>query len=157
MMYHGNQNASNHYDDKRSAMPDAHPMGDDWNQMFPAGTNEQYMNPMFSGYGQSQNDVKNEHHEGGSNGYYIPPTSLGADGTPGPPLWNLSNSQEDPIQLKADRLVDFCFPAGIQESLQEQQNNFPLRSCLSVDHIKHFLNLYSNFQGRKSDASPFRY
>ena len=150
MMYHQNSNTPDHFDDKRNAIPNAHPMGDDWNQMFHGGTNEQYMNPMFSGYEQSQNDVKNEHHEGGSNGYYIPPTSLGADGSSGPhpSLWsNLSISQEDPIQLKADRLVDFCFPAGIQESLQEQQNNFSIRTCLSVDSIKHFLNLYTNFQG----------
>ncbi len=150
MMYHQQNSTSDHFDDKRNPMPNAHPMGDDWNQMFPGGTNDQYMNPMFSGYDQSQDGVKNEHHEGGSNGYYIPPTSLGADGSSGPhpSLWsNLSISQEDPIQLKADCLVDFCFPAGIQESLQEQQNNFSIRSCLSVDSIKHFLNLYSNFQG----------
>jgi hypothetical protein len=154
IMYH--QNSSEHFDDKRNAMPNAHPMNDEWGQMFPGGTNEPYMNPMFSGYDQSQGDVKNEHHEGGSNGYYIPPTSLGADGTPGPPLSNLSISQGDPIQFKSDRLVDFCFPPGIQESLQEQQNNSSLRSCLSVDAIKHFINLYSNFQGRKLASQTSR-
>ena len=149
MMYHQNS-SSDDFDDKRNPMPNAHPMGDEWNQMFPPGTNEQYINPMFSNYHQGQNDVKNEHHEGGSNGYYIPPTSLGADGSSGPlpSLWsNLGTSEEDPLQLKADRLVDFCFPAGIQDSLQEQQNNFSIRTCLSVDSIKHFLNLYANFQG----------
>jgi Fungal specific transcription factor domain len=140
MLYHQNSTASaDHFDDKRNAMPNAHAMGDEWNQM--------YMNPMFSGYEQSQGEVKNEHHESASNGFYIPPTSIGADGTPGPPLWSiLSASLEDPIQLIADRLVDFCFPAGIQESLQEQQNNASIRRCLTVDSIKHFIHLYSNFQ-----------
>ena len=73
MMYH--QNSNQHYgmqpaggDDKRS-IPAGHQMGDEWNQMFPAGGNEHYMNPMFSGYDQSHGEVKNE------NGY-----SLGADG-----------------------------------------------------------------------------
>jgi hypothetical protein len=88
MMYHQGSNPSGHFiqsqggDDKRVAMPNAH-MESDWNQMFPGGANEQYMNPVFSGYGQSQQDVKNDNHEGGQNGYYMPPTSLGAnpDGT----------------------------------------------------------------------------
>ncbi|RMZ85886.1 hypothetical protein DV737_g374, partial [Chaetothyriales sp. CBS 132003] len=83
MMY--SQSHGQHYgiqpaegDDKRS-IPAGHHMGDDWNQMFPAGGNDHYINPMFSGYGQSHGDVKAEAHEGQSNGYYIPPTSLGAD------------------------------------------------------------------------------
>jgi hypothetical protein len=88
MMYHSNS-APDHFgmqpgggDDKRNVMPGPHHMGDDWNHMFPSGGNEQYMNPMFGGYEQPQNDVKKEFesHEGGSNGYYIPSTSLGADG-----------------------------------------------------------------------------
>lgn len=83
MMYHQGSNPSGHFsmqnqqgDDKRVAMPNAH-MGDDWNHMFPGGANEQFMNPVYSGYGQSQQDVKNENHEAGQNGYYMPPTSLG--------------------------------------------------------------------------------
>lgn len=147
MMYHPTSNASD-FDDKRNAMPNAHPMGDEWNHMFHGSSaNEQYMNPMFS-YDQTHNEVKTEHHEGGTNGYYIPPTSLGADGTPGPlPHWNLSIPQEDFFQLKADRLVDFCLPGGLQESLHELNE---LRNCLSPDAIKHFLDLYSNFQGHFS-------
>lgn len=151
MMYHQNSNAPD-FDDKRTGMANAHPMENEWNQMFHgSGTNEQYMNPMFS-YDQGHNDTKNEHHEGGPNGYYIPPTSLGADGTPGPPLqWNLNSSQEDPLQLKAERIVDFCFPGGIQELLQDHQNNNEsIRACLTPDAIKHFLDLYSNFQGHFS-------
>jgi len=69
-------------DDKRNVMPGAHHIGDEWNHMFHPSGNEGYMNPMFGGYDQSQGEVKKDYesHEGGSNGYYIPSTSLGADG-----------------------------------------------------------------------------
>jgi len=50
-------------------------------------------------------------------------------------------------QLKVDQLIDFCFPGGIQDSLREQQNNLQTRSCLSVDNVKHLLDLFTNFQG----------
>lgn len=98
----------------------------------------------------TQVDPKKEDFDQGvaaSNNYYIAPTSLGADGTLGPLLWNLDATQGHPFQLKSDRLVDFCFPGGIQDSLQEQQNNANLRACLTADNIKHFLELFSNFQG----------
>ena len=156
MMYQQTANQPDHFgmqrpggDDKRSAMPNAHGMGDQWNPMFHGDGNEHYMNPMFSGYDQSHGEVKNENHEGGANGYsYLPQTSLGADGTLGPSLWHLSSSEEDhPLQYKVDRLVDFCFPLGIQESLQEQQNNSPIRAMLSLESINHFLALSSNLQG----------
>jgi hypothetical protein len=89
MMYHPTSAAPEHFgmqpgggEDKRNVMPGTHHMGDEWNHMFQPGGNEGYMNPMFGGYDQAQGDVKKEYetHEGGSNGYYIPSTSLGADG-----------------------------------------------------------------------------
>lgn len=156
MMYHPTSAPSDHYgmqpgggDDKRNVMPQPHHMGDEWNHMFQPGGNEGYMNPMFGGYDQSQNDVKKEYetHEGGSNGYYIPSTSLGADGTLGPPLWNLHASQQDLFQAKVNSLLTFVFPGGIQESLQEQQNNLNIQSCLTVEAIQHFLELFPNYQG----------
>jgi len=153
MMYNSSSTSPDQYgmpagreDDKRNVMAGQHDMGHEWNQMSFA-SNENYMAPMFSGYGQPQGEVKGEAHEGGSNGYYIPPTSLGADGTLGPSPWHLSSAHEDPLQAKAERLVDFCFPAGIQESLEDQQNNAHIRSCLTTDAIRHFLDLYPNFQG----------
>ncbi|RMD40134.1 hypothetical protein DV735_g4990, partial [Chaetothyriales sp. CBS 134920] len=144
------QNHGQHYgiqppegDEKRN-IPAGHHMGDEWNQMFPAGGNEHYINPMFSGYGQSHGDVKTESHESQSNGYYIPPTSLGADGTSGP-LWQSDTLPlSAPLQVLADRLVDFCFP---QESPRERRNNHVIRSCLNADTIQHFLVLFSHFQG----------
>jgi hypothetical protein len=153
MMYHQGQNPSDHFamqnqgnEEKRVAMPNAH-MDEGWGQMFPPGTNEQYMNPVFSGYDQSQQDVKHEAHEAGQNGYYIPPTSLGAnpDGTHGPLLWNLSITHDTSLQSKSSRLIDFCFPGGIQV-LQEQPNNRKLRDCLTPDAINHFVHPYLNFQ-----------
>ena len=70
-------------DDKRNVMPNPHHMGDEWNQPYLAGPNESYMNPIFAGYDQPQTEVKKEYgaHESQPNGYYIPSTSLGADGT----------------------------------------------------------------------------
>ncbi|EXJ58110.1 hypothetical protein A1O7_05534 [Cladophialophora yegresii CBS 114405] len=155
MMYHSNS-TPDHFgmqpgggDDKRNVMPGPHHMGDDWNHMFPAGGNEGYMNPMFGGYEQQQNDVKKEFesHEGGSNGYYIPSTSLGADGTLGPPLWNLHTSQQDLVKSKVNSLLTFLFPGGIQESLRDPQNDYLVRSCLTVEAMQHFLDLFPNFQG----------
>ncbi|KIY00559.1 uncharacterized protein Z520_03222 [Fonsecaea multimorphosa CBS 102226] len=155
MMYHSNSTPSDHYgmqpgggEDKRNVMPGPHHIGDDWNHMFPSGGNEGYMNPMFGGYDQSQNDVKKDYetHEGGSNGYYIPSTSLGADGTLGPPLWNLHASRQDLFQAKVNSLLTFVFPGGLQESHRDPQNDF-FRSCLTVEAIQHFLDLFPNFQG----------
>ncbi|KAK5237739.1 hypothetical protein LTR99_000360 [Exophiala xenobiotica] len=137
-------------DDKRNVMQaGAHHIGDEWNHMFHPSGNEGYMNPMFGGYDQSQGDVKKDYesHEGGSNGYYIPSTSLGADGTLGPPLWNLHASRQDLLQAKVNALLTFVFPGGIQESLQEHQNNLSIQSCLTVDNIQHYLDLFPHFQG----------
>jgi hypothetical protein len=62
-----------------------HHVENDWNQFLPPTGNENYMGQMY-GYEQAHPEVKNESHESGSNGYYMPSTSLGADGTLGPPL-----------------------------------------------------------------------
>jgi hypothetical protein len=145
--------AANNTDDKRNVLPNTHQQpGEDW--LYHPTANDGYMNPIFStnmgpGYEHAHNGVKKEyeHHEGNTNEYYIPSTSLGADGTLGPPIWNLDLSEGDPLQLKVDRLVDFCFPGGIQASLQDQQNNLQTRALLTVDNVKHFLELFTNFQG----------
>lgn len=157
LMYHSTPASPNQFaiphgnvDDKRHVMPGAsqHMGGEDWNHMFHAGGQENYMNPIFSGYDQGHHDVKNEHPEGAQNGsYYISSTSLGADGTLRPPLWHLDESVEDPLQLKADQLVDFLFPGGLQESLEQQQNNFHIRACLTAESIKACLESFSNFHG----------
>ena len=128
-------------DDKRNVMQGAHPMHhEEWPNMFHGG-NEAYMNPIFAGYDhQGHHDGKKEFggHDGGhQNGYYVSST----DGTQyGPSLWQ-NSLEADPLQLKSDRLVDFCFPAG---ALQDENN---LSICLTAEYVKHFLELFTNFQG----------
>ncbi len=128
-------------------------VGEEWNQMFQPTENQEYIFPSSMGGGypsmQSHVEVKKEFDQntGEANGYYMTPTNLGADGTLGPLLWHSASAQEDPLQLKGDRLVDFCFPGGIQDSLQEQQSNANLRAFLTADNIKHFLEQFSHFQG----------
>ena len=140
-------------EERKPTMSTTSGVGEEWNQMFQPGENQDYIfaTSMSGGYDtlQAQIDPKKEFDQGAgaSNNYYIAPTSLGADGTLGPLPWNLDAIQEDPLQLKGDRLVDFCFPGGIQDSLQEQQNNANFRACLTADNIRHFLELFSNFQG----------
>jgi hypothetical protein len=160
MLFHSNPASpdqfglgANNTDDKRNVLPNSHQQsGEEW--LYHPGANDGYMNPIFStnmgpGYEHPHNGVKKEydHHDGNGNEYYLPSTSLGADGTLGPPIWNLDISEDDPLQFKVDRLVDFCFPGGIQDSLPDQQNNLQTRAFLTVDNIKHFLELFTNFQG----------
>jgi hypothetical protein len=129
-------------EEKRNAL--APSAGEDWNHIFQSGESQDYMFPtsMSGTYDgmHSQVEVKKEYDQGAaaSNNYYVTPTTLGADGTLGPSLWNLDASQDDSLQLKGDRLVDFCFLEEIQDSLQEQQNNANLRACLTADNLRHF-------------------
>ena len=83
-----------------------HHVENDWNQFLPPTGNENYMGQMY-GYGHPHGDVKNESHESGQNGYYMPSTSLGADGM-FDPLLNQSNStHENPMRLKMECATDF--------------------------------------------------
>lgn len=118
---------------------------DDWNHFLPQTGND---NP-YLGYGyEAHAEVKNETHESGANGYYVPSTSLGADGTLGPPKWHFTVAHESHLRFKLERLVDFCFPSGIQESLQELPNNDAIRLMLTnTELFRHFLELHQNYQG----------
>ena len=142
-MHNGRNSQLMYSSNTASPAQGGHHVENDWNQFLPPTGNENYMGQMY-GYEQAHPEVKNESHESGSNGYYMPSTSLGADGTLGPPLWHFNSAHDNPLQLKVKRLVDFCFP---QESLHEHPNNVALRACLTVDNVKHFLELYQNYQG----------
>ena len=139
-------------EERKGNLSSASGVGEEWNQMFQPGENQEYIFPssMSGSYEamHSQSEVKKEFDQdaAASDNYYVTPTTLGPDGTLGPLLWNLDATQRDPLQLKGDRLVDFCFPGGIQDSLQEQQHNADLLACLTADNIKHFLEQFSNFQ-----------
>jgi Fungal specific transcription factor domain len=140
-------------EERKSTLSAASGVGEEWNQMFQPNENQDYIFPssMSGSYDamHSHVDVKKEYGQGttASNNYFIPPTNSGAAGTLGPLLWNLGSKEEDFLQSKSERLVDFCFPGGIQDSLHEQQSNANLRACLTADNIKHFLEQFSNFQG----------
>lgn len=56
-----------------------HHAENDWNQYLPQTGNENFMGQIY-GYEQAHPEIKNENHESGANGYYMPSTSLGADG-----------------------------------------------------------------------------
>jgi Fungal specific transcription factor domain len=140
-------------EERKGTLSAASGVGEEWNQMFQPSENQEYIFPssMSGSYEamHSHVDEKKEYGQGtaASNNYYITPTNSGAAGTLGPLLWNLGSTEEEFLQLKGDRLVDFCFPGGIQDSLQEQQSNANLRACLTADNIKHSLEQFSNFQG----------
>jgi hypothetical protein len=81
LLYQPNSNSPDHFDKGHAMHPPQH-MGDEWNQMFHAQGNDQYMNQMFGNYNQAQHDVKKEYEpqpEGSSN-YYIASNNLGTDG-----------------------------------------------------------------------------
>ena len=161
MLFHPASTSPDHFavssssEDKRSILAAAPPHQGEQEWLYPSGQ-EQYIFPssMSNGYDSMtahSGDVKKEYdgHEQGQGNYYMPSTTFGADGTlgPGPLLWATDSSQDDPVQLKANQLVDFCFPGGLQESLKEHEHNAQLRACMTADNIKHFLNSFTNWQG----------
>ncbi|PGG99747.1 hypothetical protein AJ79_08436 [Helicocarpus griseus UAMH5409] len=154
-------------DNKRPGMPTGPSHGQsgdiDWTSMFQTGTHDGYMQPMFpssvapvpdSMHSQVDNDRKyypaatSGQPEGGLNGLYLASTSLGGDGTlDSYPIWNFNVSQNNPLQMKTDRLIDFCFPNGLQEPSNPLDNSAQLKDCLTADNVKHFLELFANYHG----------
>lgn len=78
-MHNGRGNQLMYNSSTASPAQGNHHVENDWNQFLPPSGDGNYMNQIY-GYGEAHNEVKNESHEGGSNGYYMPSTSLGADG-----------------------------------------------------------------------------
>lgn len=78
-MHNGRGNQLMYNSSTASPAQGSHHVESDWNQFLPPSGDGNYMNQIY-GYGEAHNEVKNESHEGGSNGYYMPSTSLGADG-----------------------------------------------------------------------------
>ncbi|PGH03952.1 hypothetical protein GX51_03789 [Blastomyces parvus] len=162
------KSASNMPDNKRPGMPTGPNPGQsgeiDWTSMFQAGTQDGYMQPMFpasvapvpdSMHSQVETERKyypaatSGQPEGGLNGLYLASTSLGGDGTlDSYPIWNFNMSQNNPLQRKANRLIDFCSSTGLQEPFSRHANNVRmLTDCLTADNVKHFLELFTNYQG----------
>ncbi|OJD10449.1 hypothetical protein AJ78_08548 [Emergomyces pasteurianus Ep9510] len=157
-------------DNKRPGMPTGSNPGQpgeiDWTSMFQAGTHDGYMQPMFpasvapvpeSMHPQVDTDRKfypaatSGQPESGLNGLYLASTSLGGDGTlDSYPIWNFNILQNNPLQRKTDSLIDFCFPTGLQEPFKLCAHNARaqlLKDCLTADNVKHFLELFTNYQG----------
>jgi len=58
--------------------------------------------------------------------------------------WSLASS--DPLQNKADALVSYCFPdASVLDGSNEAQNLRSLKTILTSDNLKHFVDQYKNF------------
>ncbi|KAI9798765.1 MAG: hypothetical protein M1833_004595 [Piccolia ochrophora] len=76
------------------------------------------------------------------NGLY-PPTTLGPSGFPEFPSWNPQVSPLDPLQIKADQLIAFCFPDGGNRPLKSHSEG--LRGFLTGDNTRHFAELVSNY------------
>lgn len=131
----------------------------DWSHMFQPGAQDGFINPFSATVGQTQMPIKTEagltnspfpsgtdSHDGVYPGNIYTNGQTGPDTVPGAPssfaLWNFG-SQSDPLQHTSDQLISFCFPQGSQPDSQSAA----LRSCLSADNVKHFLNEFTNFQG----------
>ncbi|KAI9729755.1 MAG: hypothetical protein M1834_006706 [Cirrosporium novae-zelandiae] len=153
-----NSNGANHGPPSNFQGPISGQGGElDWSGMFQPGTQDGYINPMFSTsmgpeqtpaeaengttLGRSFPAANNGQHQIAMNGMYLPSTSLGADGSFSP--WNLDLSQNDPLQTKVDHLIEFCCPSTSTDPNVVNQ----LKSLLTADSLKHFIEMFTNFQG----------
>ena len=57
--------------------------------------------------------------------------------------WDLGN----PLARKAEQLVKFCYPNGTEDAPDEHPHEAKLRTVLTVDNVKLFIQLFSHFQG----------
>lgn len=57
--------------------------------------------------------------------------------------WDLGN----PLAHKAEQLVRFCYPNGTADAPDEQLHEAKLKTVLTVDNVRLFIQLFSHFQG----------
>lgn len=130
----------------------------EWAHLFNSPANPNYINPMFQlNLGQSQMPVKSEpelvnasyssvldsNHDGLFSGLYPPSNGfLGAL-----PAWNLGVSEHDPLKYKADQLIAFCLHESADQGGDDTSASQNLRQTLTADNVKHFVELFTNFQG----------
>ena len=57
--------------------------------------------------------------------------------------WDLGN----PLARKAEQLVKFCYPNGTEDAPEEQAHEAKLKTVLTVDNVRLFVQLFSHFQG----------
>lgn len=122
----------------------------DWTQMFHAGAQDGYISPFHTNLAQNQIAVKAEpsmtlSNDGLFTGVY--PIGGATDDTDSSETsfqnWIFPFSQTDPFQHIANQISNFCFPTNSQLTAQANE----LRGYLSPSNVKHFLDLFTNFQG----------
>ncbi len=124
----------------------------DWSHMFHTGAQESFMSPYNSSLVQNQMAIKAEpsslpqsNDNIYANGMYPGAVGGGSSAANGNgsnfPSWNFA-SQQNPFNAISNYLGNFCCPPGSHAA----QNN-SVRMCLSPQNIKHFLEMYTNFQG----------
>ncbi len=135
----------------------------DWTHMLHPGASHGYINPMFQvNLGQGQMPLKSDpelfnpsfepvtdnNHDGLFNGLYQTSSSPGTDGVLGGlPAWNLDLPQTDPLKRKADQLIAFCLLEGRDQLGDDCKASQDVKQTLTADNVKHFVELFTNFQG----------
>jgi hypothetical protein len=116
----------------------------DWSQLYPQQTQNSFINPYNPNIPTPHVPIKSEPNNNASNTLYNGVYNSEVNGLAatfsGFPTWN--NLQNDPLQEVSSRLLYFCFP---NNQIIGRSND--IRKYLSADHIKHFLENFSNFQG----------
>ncbi|TVY59326.1 Respiration factor [Lachnellula suecica] len=116
----------------------------DWSQMFPPNVQDGYMNSYNPSIATPHVPIKTEPSNNASNNLYNGVYNGAVNGLTATisdfPTWH--NLQNDPLQEVSSRLLYFCFP---NNQIIGRSND--IRKYLSAVYIKHFLELFSNFQG----------
>jgi hypothetical protein len=84
----------------------------------------------------------NVQQDGMTNDLFLSATSFSNAPLP----FYLDATQPDPLQAKADELVEFCFPGDSLVDLDEKCKR-EMADYLSGDNVRHFLDQFSHFHG----------
>ena len=147
---------------QHSATNGSHGADLDWANLFNHSAGHGYLNPMCQlNVGQGQIPLKSDsepinpsfvtatvgNHDGLFAGLYPPPPSMGSDGfLGGLPTSIFGTSLSDPLKNKADRLIAFCLPEELRQRGDDNSSQ-DIKHTLTADNVKHFVELFTNFQG----------
>lgn len=130
----------------------------DWTQLFNPPATSGYLNPIYQlNLGQSGLPLKSgpelvntsypsvldTSNDGLIGGLYLPSDGLFG----GLAAWNFGVSQNDPLKIKADQLIVFCFHESPEQGGDDSSANENIKQTLTADNVKHFVELFTNFQG----------